>query len=326
VAHSRLKIQVACAGRTLVSDIEPIADIMQKTGVPVEAHLFIGSSMIRRYTEDWDLSRLLRHTEEAMSFCHAHGVSAMYVTEDTTRAEPEIIAKLFTTAIECGARRVCVSDTVGYSTPDGILNLIEFVRLVIRETGEDVKIDWHGHDDRGLGLCNALVAAIDARVDRIHGTCLGIGERAGNASIDQIIVNLFLMGFYDNDLSKLAEYCRFVAEVYGVPIPDHYPAVGRDAFRTSTGVHAAAIVKAFDKGDGPELADYVYSSVPAHALGLEQLIEIGPVSGRSNIIHCLKKKGYEPTEALVERILQHAKQADHILTDDELERLVASAG
>ncbi|MCK6512994.1 LeuA family protein [Myxococcota bacterium] len=322
VASQKLHIHLACAGRTLPNDVVPIIEIMQKTGVEVEAHLFIGSSSIRRFAEGWDLEKLLKATETVMDFCQKNNVPVMYVTEDTTRAEPEVIKKLYTTAIEGGARRICISDTVGYSTPDGVINLVSYVKAVVAATGEDIKIDWHGHNDRGLGLCNALVAAIDAGVDRIHGTCLGIGERTGNAAIDQIIVNLFLMGLYKKDLGVLGEYCQFVSKVCGVDIPPHYPAVGKDAFRTSTGVHAAAVIKSFDCVEDRWLADYVYSAVPAHALGLEQVIEIGPVSGKSNVLYWFKKRGLSAADEVVERILQFAKSSNRVLTDEEIRKLL----
>jgi 2-isopropylmalate synthase len=322
IGKNNLRIGASCAGRTTPRDIDPMVEVSQKAGVPIEAHIFIGSSMIRRYTEDWSLDALQKYTEEAVTYCTRNGLGVMYVTEDTTRAQPRTIKRLFTTAIEAGARRVCVCDTCGYVTPDGIVNLIDFVRKVIWDTGEDVKIDWHGHNDRGLGLCNALVAAIDANVDRIHGTCLGIGERAGNASIDQILINLYLMQLYRKDLTRLGEYCHFVSKVCDVPIADNYPAVGHDAFRTATGVHAAAIIKAGRKSEDHWLADAVYSGVPASAIGLEQKIEIGPVSGRSNVVYWLEKRGIEPTEERVLKIFEHAKTSDHILTEEEIRKLI----
>ena len=274
--------------------------------------------MIRRYTEDWDLDFLLRSTEEAVAYCVKNQLQVMYVTEDTTRVGPRELKKLYTAAIGAGARRLCVSDTVGYATPDGIINLIDFIREIIWESGEEIKIDWHGHNDKGLSLCNALVAAIDAGVDRIHGTCLGIGERAGNTAIDQLLINLHLQDMYQGSLSSLGAYCRYVSDVCHVPIPDHYPVVGRDAFRTATGIHAAAIVKAMRKSEDTWLADYIYSGVPAHAVGLEQIVEIGPLSGKANVEFWLSKRGIPVTEERVAKILAFAKEQDHILSEDEI--------
>jgi 2-isopropylmalate synthase len=322
VAKNKLKIKLACAGRTLISDMQPIVDIMQATGVDMEAHVFVGSSKIRYFAEDWNLDRMLKATEDTLKFCEKEKLSVMYVTEDTTRAEPRVLKKLYTTAIEAGARRVCISDTVGYATPDGIINVVDFMRKIIWDTGEKVKIDWHGHNDRGLAVSNAIVAARDAGVNRIHGTCLGIGERSGNASIDQIIINFYLLGIYSRDLSALGDYCNYVSKVCGLEIPVEYPAMGRDAFRTSTGVHAAAIIKAMEKTEDKWLADLVYSSVPAHVFGLEQKIEIGPMSGRSNVIFWLKKRNIEVTPEKVTKIMEHAKHSNHLLRDEEILRIL----
>ncbi len=322
MASARLAIEPYCAARTHKDDIDPIIDITQKTGLRIEAATFIGSSPIRQYAEEWDLDRLLRHTEEAVTYSVQNGVPVMYVTEDTTRARPEILRKLYTTAIECGARRVCVSDTVGHATPEGTSRVIHFMREVVDATGENVGVDWHGHRDRDLGVANAL-AALLAGADRVHGTILGVGERVGNAPLDLILINLQLLGWLQCDLSALPEYAALVSRSCRVPIPYNYPALGRDAFRTGTGVHAAAVIKAQRKGDA-WLADRVYSSVPAGMLGLKQEINVGPMCGESNVIYWLVEHGHEPERPLVEHIFRLAKQRDTVFEDAELIQIVAA--
>jgi 2-isopropylmalate synthase len=317
IASCRMRIRPNCAARTVESDIWPIAEIVQSTGVEIEAATFLGSSPIRQYAEDWTLDFLLRTTERAVKYACSLGLPVMYVTEDTTRARPEVVRKLYKTAIECGARAIVVCDTVGHVTPRGVRALLSFVREeVVKPSGENVRIDWHGHSDRGMAVANSL-AAFEAGADQVHGTALGVGERVGNTPLDQMLVNLKLMGALDRDLRKLKEYCEVVSEAVGVPIPPNYPVVGADAFRTATGVHAAAVVKAFRKDD-IELANQVYSGVPSHWFGLEQKIEIGPMSGKSNVIFWLEKHGIAPAEDLVERIFARAKQADRLLTDAEI--------
>ena len=236
IVSAKLPIEPYCAARTHKNDIDPIVELTQKTGLRIEAATFIGSSPIRQYAEDWDLDRLLRTTEEAVTYAEKNGVPVMYVTEDTTRARPEILRQLYTAAVRCGARRVCVSDTVGHATPEGAARLIRFIREVVDATGEKVGVDWHGHRDRDLAVANAL-AAILAGADRVHGTILGIGERVGNAPLDLILVNLKLLGWLDVDLTPLPEYADLVSRACKVPLPYNYPALGRDAFRTATGVH-----------------------------------------------------------------------------------------
>ncbi len=322
IADSRLTIRPNCAARTMVRDIEPIVQISSETGVAIEACLFIGSSTIRQYTEDWTIDTLLQRTEEAVRFAVKEGQQVMYVTEDTSRAHPETIRKLYTRAIECGASRICVTDTVGHATPAGVTALSRFVRSVVEETGKEIGIDWHGHRDRGLDVANVL-AAIAAGSDRVHGCGLGIGERAGNAPMDLIMVNLKLLGWIDRDLSTLGEYCRLISEACGLPIPRNYPVVGSDAFETATGVHAAAVIKALKKKD-PWLADRVYSGVPASEVGLSQRVRIGPLSGRSNVIFWLEQRGIETADETVTRIFEAAKMSDHVLEDHEIHALVGA--
>jgi 2-isopropylmalate synthase len=322
IVDARMKLKPNCAARTVAADIIPIIEISQKVGIPIEVACFIGSSPIRQYAEDWDLNRMLRLTEEAVSLAVREGLPVMYVTEDTTRAQPEHIRQLYTTAIRAGARRVCVCDTVGHATPNGVQNVIRFVVRLITEINPEVKVDWHGHQDRGLGVTNAIWA-LEAGAHRVHGCALGIGERVGNTPMDQLLVNLQLLGWVNKDLTRLNEYCATVSEATGVPIPDNYPVVGRDAFRTGTGVHAAAIIKARKKGDD-WLADRVYSGVPAEMVGRKQVIEVGPMSGLSNVQCWLENHGIDPRPELVNAVFARAKESDKVLSDDEILGIVSN--
>src|SRR5215470_8362685 len=316
IADKKLKIRPNCAARTHQNDIIPIVEISQRAGIPIEACTFIGSSSVRFFAEDWTLEKLLQMTEDAVSFAVGQGLPVMYVTEDTTRAQPDVIRALYTTAIRCGAKAVCVCDTVGHSTPDGARAVVRFVKSIIEAEGSNIRLDWHGHQDRGLGVINSI-AAIQGGADQVHGSALGIGERVGNAPLDQVLVNLKLMGWIDNDLSRLGEYCQTAARICCVDVPANYPVFGRDAFRTATGVHAAAVIKSYRKGD-QRLADIVYSGVPAGEFGLEQVIEIGPMSGKSNVIFWLERRGIQPTETLVNRIYERAKSASGVLEESEI--------
>jgi 2-isopropylmalate synthase len=318
----RMKIRPNCAVRTARADIDPLIEISQKTGVPVEACTFIGSSPIRQYAENWTLDHVLKLSEDAVSHAVKNGLPVMYVTEDTTRAHPDDIRRLYTAAIEAGAKRVCVCDTVGHATPIGVRFLLKHVGQVVSETGEDVAIDWHGHSDRGLSIPNSMMA-IASGANRIHATALGVGERCGNAPMDQLLVNLCLEGLIDRDLSALRDYVTLFSESAKVPIPINYPVMGEDAFRTATGVHAAAIIKARKRGDD-WLADRVYSGVPAGMVGLRQKIEIGFMSGASNVSHWLEEHGIEPDKNLIQEILRAAKDRNSILTEEEVLAVVRS--
>lgn len=315
-----LRVQANCAARTVLADIIPIARISQRVGLPIECCTFIGSSPIRLYAEDWTLDRLVALTEEAVGFAVKEGLSVMYVTEDTTRADPESLRRLYSAAIRAGAARVCVADTVGHATPTGAAAVVRFVQSIVDECGGGVGIDWHGHRDRDLAVINSL-AAWEAGATRLHGAALGIGERVGNTPMDLLLVNLVLMGQRHDSLLRLGEYCELVARTCGVPMPPNYPVVGRDAFRTATGVHAAAVIKASRKNDA-ELMDAVYSGVPASLVGREQVIEVGPMSGKSNVVYWLERRGIEATEGRVERIFAAAKHAPSVLGEAELRSLV----
>lgn len=323
VVRQKLKIKIACAGRTVVSDITPMIEISQRAGIPIEIYAFIGSSPIRQYAENWDASLIAKRSAEAVDVGVKAGLPVAYVTEDTTRSQPEVLTLLFKTAIDHGATRLCLSDTVGHATPDGVRNLVQFTRSVIAGTGaKNIGIDWHGHNDRGLALENALWA-LEFGADRVHGTALGIGERVGNAQMELILLNMKLLGLLeDQDLTKLVEYCDTTAKAVGWKVALNYPLVGADAFRTATGVHAAAIIKAMQKGDA-WLADRIYSGVPAGMFGRKQEIVIGFMSGASNVSYYLRERGIEASEALVAELLKEAKSVDHILTEDEVMKVVA---
>jgi 2-isopropylmalate synthase len=327
IVANKMKIRANCAARTHENDIRPIAEIVQRTGLNIEAATFIGSSPIRRYTEGWTEDFLLQTTEKAVKFVVSLGLDAMYVTEDTSRCDPAMIKRLYSTAINCGARSIVVCDTAGHSTPAGAFALTRFVLdEVVKPSGENIRLDWHGHNDRGLAVANSL-AALAAGADCVHACALATGERVGNTQMDQMLVNLKLMGvapWNQQDLSKLKDYCQSVARATGVPIPANYPVFGEDAFRTATGVHASAVIKALKKND-TELANSVYSGVPAHLFGLEQTIDIGPMSGKSNVIYWLERNHIQATDEIIERIYARAKSSIQTLSEAEIRECVNRA-
>jgi 2-isopropylmalate synthase len=320
ISTNRMKIKPNCAARTHENDIRPIVEISERVGIAIEAATFLGSSPIRRLVEDWTVDHLERTTESAVRFAVQHGLPSMYVTEDTVRTDPETVKRLYSTAIRNGARAVVLCDTVGHATPTGAFNLVQFVvDEVVKPSGENIRVDWHGHNDRGLAIANSL-AAIAAGAHQVHAAANALGERVGNTPMELMLVNLRLAGLIDRDLSKLRYYCEKVARATKTSIPPNYPVIGHDAFRTATGVHAAAIIKAMQKHDRL-LADAVYSGVPAHLFGMEQVIEIGPMSGKSNVLYWLARHQIPADDALVSRILEAAKQSARVLTDAEVQAL-----
>jgi len=324
ITENNYQIRPGCAVRTVVSDIEPLIDLQAKHEMQIQASAFLGTSPIRQYAEGWTLERLLSTLEEAVGFAVDNDIPVMFVTEDTTRSKPEDIKAIYTRAIELGADRICVCDTCGHVTPNGVRKLLSFIQdEVIPDAGvqrREIEINWHGHQDRGLGVANNL-AAVEAGADVIHGTALGVGERAGNAPLDQTLVNLKLMGVIENDLTLLNEYVRKAHDYVEVALPRNYPVFGEDAFETGTGVHASAVIKAMKKGDH-WLADRVYSGVPAQDFGLQQKIRIGHMSGRSNIIWWLEQRGYEASDELVAHMFEIAKNQPRLMADEEVTAVV----
>ncbi|MFQ5612796.1 MAG: LeuA family protein [Anaerolineae bacterium] len=323
IANNNLNIQPQAAGRTLVADIEPIVDASLEAGIPIEAALFIGSSPVRQYVEGWTVDQLCHLVEKSVGFAVKNGLPVMFVTEDTTRAKPEDLKVLYKTAIEAGAHRICLADTVGHAIPHGVHALTKFIKEMLAEMDVEVGIDWHGHRDRGLDIANSL-AALGGGADRVHACALGVGERSGNTPMELLLVNLRLLGLIDNDLSRLTDYTELVSESTQTPMPYNKPVVGPDAFRTSTGVHAAAIAKAL-KGQDDWLGNIVYSGVPADMIGRRQRIEVGPMSGLHNVRFWLEARGLSVSEQCMEEILTAAKRSSKVLSDEEIMAVIKGA-
>lgn len=324
ITESDFQIRPGAAVRTLMQDIEPLVEMQQNHGIPIQASAFLGTSPIRQYTEGWTMEKLISTMEKAVSYAVENEVPVMFVTEDTTRSNPDDVKAIYQRAMELGVRRLCVCDTCGHVTPNGVKKLLNFIdEEVIKDGGykrNEIEVNWHGHQDRGLGVANNI-AAVEAGADVIHGTALGVGERAGNAPLDQTLVNLKLMGVIDNDLTLLDEYMRTANKYIEVPLPRNYPVFGEDAFETGTGVHASAVIKAMRKGDD-WLADRVYSGVPAGDFGLKQVIRIGHMAGRSNIIWWLEQNGYDVTDELVSHLFEVAKSQRRNMLDSEVQTAV----
>jgi isopropylmalate/homocitrate/citramalate synthase len=325
IQKRKLKIDPGAAARTVLADIKPVAEAQQRSGQHLVLYTFIGSSPIRQFAEDWDVDFIVKTSVEAIDFAVKEGLEVAYVTEDTARSSPATLDPIFRAAVEHGARRLVLCDTVGHATPEGARALVGWAKGLLAGLGAtDVKLEWHGHNDRGLAVPNAI-AALEAGAERIHGCGLGVGERVGNTSMDQLLLNLKLMGWFDHDLSKLVPYVQKVSQACRIPIPVNYPLSGSDAFRTATGVHAAAIIKAQKRGD-EWLADRVYSGVPAGEFGKHQQIEIGHMSGMSNVKYWLEQRGIPCDEALCQDILRRAKTCHWTLKDEEILEVVASRG
>ena len=320
IGSARLKLRPVCAARAIASDVTSVAEIAQRTGVSIECAIFVGSGPIRRLTAGESVEQLQRGAEAALALAVKEGLAATCVSEDTTRCEPDALRPLLTAAVRAGASRVCITDSAGQATPAGAAAIVGFVRSLLIDLGSDAAIDWHGHDDRGFALASSL-AALEAGATRLHGSALGIGERAGNAPIELLLVNLVMMGYRSQDLTRLGAYCEAVARACEVPIPARYPVVGAEAFRTSAGAHAAAVLKAFREGDRA-LADAAYTAVPPSLVGRQAEVEIGPMSGRANVVYWFESRGVRATDAMVERVVAAAKASNRTLTEEQIRSIL----
>ena len=320
IVANKLNIRANCAARTHENDIRPIADIVQRTGLAIECATFIGSSPIRRYTEGWTDDFLLETTEKAIKFVVSLGLDAMYVTEDTTRCDPATIKRLYSTAISCGAHSIVICDTAGHSTPAGAFALTKFVLdEIVKPSGEKIRVDWHGHNDRGLSVANSF-AALAAGADCVHACALSSGERVGNTPMDQMLVNLKLMDvsrWNQQDLTSLKSYCESVSRATGVPIPSK---LSRSRRRRLPHRNGRPRLRSHQSPEEKRLSPGQLRLFrrPRPFVRIKQTIDIGPMSGKSNVIFWLERHNIEPTEEVVTRIYEAAKNSNHTLTDAEI--------
>src|ERR1043166_1322099 len=202
IATNRMKIRPNAAARTHENDIRPIVEISQRTGIAIETATFLGSSPIRRLVEDWTVEHLERTTENAVKFAVRNNLPCMYVTEDTVRTDRDTVKRLYTTAIRSGARAIVLCDTVGHAIPQGAYNLVKFVQdEVVKPSGEKIRVDWHGHCDRGLAIANSLWA-VAGGADQVHAAANSLGERVGNTPMELMLVNLRLMRSEERRVGK----------------------------------------------------------------------------------------------------------------------------
>ncbi len=316
VAESRLKVRSAVLCRNHATELERVAEASEQLGHAIHVLLQCGYSPLQEWKgEAWAAARAERMQESVM-FAVGLGLTVTLLCPDAPRAHPGWLVDTLGRALDSGAQRLALVDTTGCATPEGVARLVAFVTELCRRKGLPERIDWFGFNDRGLALANALTA-LESGASRVHASVLGLAERSGCVPLDLLLINLRLLGALDRPMEALASVCQRVAEGYQVEVLSNYPVLGKDAFRTGTGVHAAAIIKAERKGFS-WLADLIYSGVPAALFGFEQLIEVGPMAGESNVLHWLARNHLEATPERVQALLAAAKSADHVLSDEEI--------
>lgn len=321
IATWSLGLAANCAVRTLERDVLTCAAISHRVGFPLEVMLFLGFSSLRRTVEGWDRDFLLRKLELIVRLAVREGLSVTFVAEDASRTSPGDLEAAVLCAVRAGVSRICLADTTGVLSPRGAEKLVAFTRTTLRDYGfQAVQLDWHGHNDRGLGLACALAAA-GAGATRLHGTLLGVGERAGNPPLEQLLLNLHLLGFLQVPEGKLVPNLLRAADLLGLTVPPKAPVLGELAFATATGVHASAIFKAKELGC-PDFQELVYNPFPPSWLGTSQRVLIGPYSGSANVRYWLLEHGLPVDPAVVKAILAAAKKKPMVLPDQEILEII----
>jgi len=313
----RAKVLPDFAARTLIKDIQPIVNLQEKTGIKVQAHLFIGCSALRQHIEKWNIEFIRDRIRESLYFAQQQNLQAVLVIEDGTRTDPTMLSEIVETAILYGAKGICIADTTGYADCAATKKIIEFTKHIVNNN--EIHLEWHGHNDRGLALANALTAIAEG-IEVIHATSLGLGERTGNVPFEVLMANLFLYGCLDIDMKSVYEYAKATRKFTKALIAPNHPVVGDNVFTTATGTHAAAMYKAAQTDCG--LVDYVYSSIPAHVLGRKQQFEIGRMSGIASIVGKLIEMGLPQNHTIINEILEKAKKSNAILTQNELDTII----
>jgi 2-isopropylmalate synthase len=286
--------------RIVESDIDAIDEIAQETGLSIAVMLFVGSSPIRAFVEGWDFKEKGLQVEKMIKYAHSKSLEVIFATEDTTQSQHETIERLYKTALDQGVKRLLIADTVGAAEPNDVRVIINYFKNEIMNGFSGIELDWHGHNDLGLAVANSL-QAIQSGVKRVHGTVRGIGERAGNAALEQLIYNMYKHGNNRYNLQELRTYDRLVSDSTSEgDLSPRQPIVGDKIFTTRSGIHTSAILAALELG-GPELADLIYSSVSAGALGREQEFELNEYSGSAGVKHELAKL---PDIAIPEELME----------------------
>lgn len=320
-ARQNPNLRLICLARSRIEDVQAIVDVSQAAGVGLEALIFVASSPIRLLVEQWDLGEMVKWATGAIDFAIKEGLRVNFACEDATRSEPETLKTLHTAALEHGASRFTIPDTVGIANVVSTTRIVKYLReQVIR--GHAVGLDWHGHNDRGLAVANAL-AALVAGADCVHTTIFGVGERAGNADLESLVANLHYLYGSCYHLDVLPRLTKYASAVFGEPVPPRHPVIGQNAYSTAAGIHGAAILKA-SRMDRPELVANAYAGVDPRLIGRQTHVRVGPLSGSANVEWKASQLGLPFSPELAARVLNEAREVDRILTDDEIVRVAGS--
>ncbi|QLA19291.1 pyruvate carboxyltransferase [Desulfolutivibrio sulfoxidireducens] len=304
---------VAALCRALQKDIDAadqaLADAPAKRRA---ANIFLSASPLhRRYKLKKSKADVLVMAARAVAYARSRFELVNFSAEDASRTEPEYLARLYEAAITAGATSIGFPDTLGVLTPDEVKHRLAFLRAHVRGI-ESVLLGAHFHDDLGLATANTL-AAVQAGVDMVHCTVGGIGERAGNAALEEtaaaVVLRPDIYGRRVNlDATRLAPLCRLVAGLTGVPIPPNKAVCGANAFATGAGIHQDGLLKHPD----------TYLPYPPEIVGADPArIVLTKHSGRAALRMRLSRMGVEADEARLAAIGEALKNATKAEWADE---------
>jgi 2-isopropylmalate synthase len=313
-------ITLSAAGRgSAKDDIRAILEVSSRTGYPLEGDLFLDTSEIRAKVEGWDRTEKLKSLKDNISLLKKEGLPVMFVLERATTTSPKELYDPLMMAIDLGVDRICIADTQGIITPQGVSNIFRWVINEIGENNKDLKLDFHEHNDLGMGIANCLVAAAEG-VDRLHATARGIGERAGNVNLEQLLVVLSAKGYRKTDVRKIRDFAEMSASMLGLEISKYEPIIGENSMETASGVHASA----YGKSELHENLPPIYFPFDLKDTGSKAVVKIGPSGGIANVrIFCKNELGIEEiSEEKAREILDDAQKNWGILSAERVQELL----
>lgn len=310
--------EIFVLARTIQSDVNATMQFAQDAGCKVSVILFRGSSDLRLLAEDWHEDSIINDMGKFTKQLVGKGLNVTCATEDSTRTRPDFLKQIFEAGRAEGANEFCIADTVGYADPWGIKNEVSWLKQDVLDDN-NLQIQYHGHNDTGNAVSNSI-AAIAAGAKTIHVTHIGMGERAGNASTEGVLANLTRRGINKYDLHKVVEGSNFVAEAFGVKIPNNHPLIGADVFSTESGIHAAGIDNARKKG--LNVSGIIYSAVSPEVVGRETIVNIGPLGGIHSVKWVLDRMGVPSSAELTSALLMQARIQNRALTPSEIKAVV----
>ncbi len=234
-------------------------------------HIFIATSDLHmRYKLRMNREEVVEAAVNAVSYAKSHGLTVEFSAEDATRSDPKFLVRVFQEVVNAGADRLDIADTVGVMWPSKMASLVRFVRENVR--GGNYLLSVHCHDDFGMAVANSVAAIEAGGADQAHGTINGVGERAGNAALEEIAAAVRFLLNYDAGIrfEKIKEVSDLVSKLFGIPVPPNKAIVGANAFSHESGIHVHGVLS----------NPLTYEPIdPGGAVGMSRRIVVGKHSG-----------------------------------------------